>query len=260
MPRVASKIDETFTIQNLDINKIHKKYGILTENEDIIGSDSDTQKNTTKLIELSKQKGTPECISFLDEAKKNHCCQISMIDFNSKMDINLLRYNCYWCRHPFDTVPIGCPIKYIPSQAEKTYYSQISRDKYRIKENITENKRKKIEETSDSISCTSEYYETDGVFCSFNCCKSWIKENKHNHTYSLSNSLLTKIYNQVMGSKDVEISYAPHWRTLEQYGGDLSIIKFRESFNKIDYTYQGVSRTLPNFRPVLQLYEENIKF
>ena len=254
MPR-TQKSDE-FQLSNLDLDKIHKKYGIVIDEKE----ENFTSNNTTKLSELTTEKGTPEIISFLDEAKKTHHCQLSMIDFNSGMDISMLRYSCYWCRHPFETMPIGCPIKYIPSQAIKHYYSQISRDYYTIKENITEKKHMSLKDNSSISLDEGGYYETDGVFCSFNCCKAFIDDNKRNSLYSLSDTLLLKIYNKVMNSKNKLIYPAPHWRILEQYGGDLNIIKFRESFNKIEYTYHGETRYVPKFSPISRLYEENIKF
>jgi|UniRef100_A0A6C0J220 hypothetical protein len=261
MPRTRKETDDNkeFTLDNLDLDSVHKKYTISVSEQD-----NETKfNNTTKLSDLSKERGTPDIISFLDEAKRPHHCQLSMIDFNTRMDISLLRYNCFWCRHPLDSMPIGCPIRYIPNQAQKSYYSQISRDNYAIKENITESKCSKLEtdENNDSIDINKAgYYETDGVFCSFNCCKAYILDNKHNHLYNLSNTLLIKMYNKVMNAKNKSIAAAPHWRILEQYGGELNIIKFRESFNKIDYTYHGVTRYIPKFSPISTLYEENIKF
>jgi len=47
--------------------------------------------------------------------------------------------------------------------------------------------------------------------------------------------LLLKMYNDLMGTKNIVITPTPHWRTLEQYGGNLNILQFRESFNKIEY-------------------------
>jgi hypothetical protein len=257
MPKISK---EQFSINDLDLDNIHGKYGIKIDNTGNEEENTFITNNTTKITELSKDKGTPDIISFLDEAKKAHHCQLSMIDFNSGMDISLLRYNCFWCRHPFDTMPIGCPIKYIPSQIEKKYYSQISRDFYTIKENITENKRNKLKEDENVSINTCEYYETDGVFCSFNCCKSYIDSNKHDHMYNISNMLLIKMYNKTMNATNKSISPAPHWRILEQYGGELNIIKFRESFNKIEYSYHGLTRYIPKFSPISTLYEENIKF
>ena len=245
-----------FTLNNINVENIINRYGIETEQD----LRDDSSLNTTKLCELNIEKGTQEIISFLDESKREHTCHISMIDFDSKMDVNLLRYHCFWCRHPFDTMPIGCPIRYVSSQVEKKYHSQISRDVYTIKENVTTRKRKEVDNDDEINVKIGEYYETDGVFCSFNCCKSWIDDNKKDKKYNMSNVLLSKMYNNIMDTKNVCISPAPHWRLLEQYGGHLNILKFREEFNKIDYKFHGNTQQSPKFVSVGFLYEENPKF
>ena len=247
-----------FSITNINIEQLITLYNIQNESNTSTLLDEDFT-NTTKLTELNNIKGTPDVISFLDESKRLHVCSISMIDFESRMNINLLRYHCYWCRHPFDTMPIGCPIHFVSSQAEKRYHSQITRDIYTIKESITQKKQDEINDEDFNVKI-ADYYETDGVFCSFNCCKAYIQDNKHNNRYDNSMMLLTKMYNELMGTKYVKITAAPHWRLIEQYGGHLNIIKFRESFNKIDYKFHGNTKKTPNFLSIGYLYEENIKF
>lgn len=271
MGRKASRKPRTyvFTLEDIDLRAINTKYSISTVDKgevDCVDSEyqeSDTGKsNTTRLTDLNTEKGTPEVISFLDESKRAHTCHTSMIDFNSRMDINLLRYHCYWCRHPFDTRPVGCPVRYVSSQAEKKYYSHISRDIYTIKENVTSSRREKLN-TQPEAGLTlkiGEYYETDGVFCSFNCCQAWIDDNKHVRLYDRSTVLLMKMYNTLMGTQTIVINPAPHWRTLEQYGGHLTIMKFREGFNKVEYKSHGSTKSLPKFQPMGVLYEENIRF
>ena len=257
-----SKRKYTFTLQSVNITKINHTYGIGNVTDFV--DDEKPSAYTTKLTELNPSRGTPEVISFLDESKRLHVCQVSMIDFQSRMEVNLLRYHCYWCRHPFDTRPIGCPIKYVSSQAEKKYHSHISRDTYTIKENITADRRqslsKSLSENPQFSLKIGEYYQTDGVFCSFNCCQSWIDDNKHNKLYYSSSMLLIKMYNAIMGTKMIIISPAPHWRILEQYGGYLNIIKFREGFNKIDYECHGYTKSVPSFAPIGTYFEEKIKF
>ena len=78
--------------------------------------------------------------------------------------------------------------------------------------------------------------------------------------HSLRSNLLIKMYNQMWNTKNINISSAPHWRLLEQYGGHLNILKFRENFNKVDYKYHGDTKKVPNFLPIGYLYEENPKF
>ena len=245
-----------FLLKNINIRDIYEKYGVL------FSANTEDEKEpieTTKLTELEIPKGTPEVISFLDEAKRAHMCYISQIDFNSRMEINLLRYHCYWDRHPFDSRPIGCPIKYVSSQAVKTYHSHISKDIYTIKQNVTKQRRQNLCDDHIKVK-VGEYYETDGVFCSFNCCQAFINAHKHNRLYDQSNTLLLKMYNFIFDTKMARVTPSPHWRTLEPYGGHLNILRFRDGFNKVDYECHGSTKSLPSFAALATLYEEKIKF
>ena len=253
-----SKGNYLIVLKNINIEKVNIKYGINVYNT--IENDLDNPKSTTKLSELNIERGTPIVVSFLDESKRSHVCNISMIDFKSKMNINLLRYHCFWCKNPFDTKPIGCPVNYVSSQVIKKYHSHISKDTYTIKENVTFNRKANLINDDTIILNIGEYYETDGVFCSFNCCKAYIIDNKNIRLYDKSDMLLTKMYNEMMGTKTIVISPAPHWRILDQYGGHLNIMKFRESFNNIDYECHGNTKPIPNFLPIGTLFEEKIKF
>jgi hypothetical protein len=111
-----------------------------------------------------------------------------------------------------------------------------------------------------------EYYFTDGIFCSFNCVKSFIKENTHNTLYQYSEMLLIKLFNYIMSleNKNIDLNKAviypaPHWRLLQAYGGHLSINDFRKNFNKITFNYHGILKK-ELFSPIGNLYEEKINF
>ena len=64
----------------------------------------------------------------------------------------------------------------------------------------------------------------------------------------------------MMGTKNIQINSAPHWKLLKEYGGNLSIAQFRDQFNKIQYTYHGVLHNSDIFKPVGTLFEEKINF
>jgi hypothetical protein len=253
MPPKKKVAKYTFVIPNVSLCYIDEKYKLNIESVDKV---SDLPKNTTKLSDLNSEKGFPDQITFFDETKRLHSCFVSMIDHSSQSKVNDLNYDCYWCRNPFTTRGIGCPTKYVPSQAIKNYHSEISKDKYTIKENITRDRREKIEDSRISI-IESEYYVTDGVFCSFNCCESWVVDNKHNRIYDQSSILLSKMYNEIMSTKYCVINRAPHWRLLKEYGGHLDIESFRSGFSKIDYTDQGVY--VPDFKSFGYLYEDEMR-
>jgi len=278
-----------FTLHNINTEKIEQKYGI-TIVSNIANVDEAPPENSTKLTELSELNNEHvDVISFLDETKRLYQCHISMIDFKSGEDIKNLKYCCYWCRHKFDSASIGCPIKYISKKAVKNYYSEVSKDFYTIKENITRNRSQmlhtskskfvfsphlaveKTDETATAIAppppttCSininnKDYYSTDGIFCSFNCCKAFIKENKHNKLYENSDILLTKLYEDMYNVKNIVINPSPHWRLLIEYGGYLTIQQFRDNFNKTTYESHGVIRNTDIFKPIATLYEEKLNF
>jgi len=124
-----SKTTLLFSLCDINITQINTKYNINSEKTDLSNIDvEDNPNDTTKLSELNQaEKGIPTVISFLDESKRSHTCRISMIDFMSKTDINTLNYHCFWCRNTFKNKPLGCPLKYIPRQLTKKYYSYISK-------------------------------------------------------------------------------------------------------------------------------------
>lgn len=258
-----------FILKNINIEKIDEKYDIkllsnITDNENI-------PNNVTKLTEINIDKPV-EIISFLYDSKKSYQCVMSMIDLNTQKEIISLNYNCFWCRNPFDNYPIGCPIKYISNKITKKYFSEINKDNFIISENITkktlENKNipfnfSIIKNDSKSLFTINkdEYFITDSIFCSFNCCKAFIKDNKNNALYQHSDILLTKIFNELMNSdsqllekKVFNINPAPSWKLLKEYGGIMDIKSFRNCFNKITYETHGI------FKPLGYLFEEKINF
>ena len=279
-PRKSKKY--IFVLKNINVEKIDQKYGIsivsnlLNSNEQPI--------NTTKLTELNElySSSHQETISFLDETKRHYQCNVSMIDFHTSRTIKNVKYNCFWCRHPFNSTPIGCPVKYISNKGVKTYYSEISKDKYIIKENITEHKKNSLKSDQNFIFIPiksssnsnvdiheNEYYLTDGIFCSFNCCKSFILDSHHNNFYEHSNFLLVKMYNEIISTNNKnnlnlikekkDINPAPNWKLLVEYGGNLTINQFRDTFNKNQYDLHDVV-SFNKLKPLATLFEEKINF
>lgn len=275
-----------FILKNINTEEVEQKYGI-TLVSNISHSAEHQPDNTTKLTDLldsNKINKPQEIVSFLNESKQIYQCNVSMIDFNTGKDILSLKYKCFWCRHIFNSYPIGCPINYVSSKSIKNYFSEVSKDMYTIKENITKNKSsfykldsenkyipfnftviKDIQNSVLSIN-KEEYYNCDGVFCSFNCCKAFIKDNKHNSIYDHSDILLNKLFIDIMKytnpdliSNSIVITPAPSWRLLEEYGGHLNINEFRENFNKVSYEFRGIIKE-KLFKSIGHIYEEKINF
>jgi len=224
-------------------------------------------EHTTKLEHLESSKKLPEVISFLDEAKRIRRCSITMIDFRTQNELKLddtSKYKCFWDRNflPKGIQAIGCPIKCIPSRAVKSYFSEISREKYSISEPITEKRLENVSKRNDKRFSIEKYgyYETDGIFCSFNCCLAYIQSNKTDPLFRFSETLLLKMYNDINPSQTIEtlteIVPAPHWRLLEEFGGHLNIEKFRASFNRVEWEKHGIISCVS----IGRLFEDKLKF
>ena len=210
----ASK-KQTFILYNINIKEINTKYNIHIKSN--IDANNNNIIHKTNIEELSNNK--TKFFIYLDDAKKNKKCFITMVDHITENLLELKsNLNCFWCRHSFNSKAIGCPIKLV----DNTYYC-------------------------------------DGIFCSFNCCKSFINENQTNSLYSKSNYLLHNLYKQIYNSQNT-IDPAPHWRLLTNYGGHLTIQQFRELFYKKDFIPSGNYINLPLCQSIGWLFEERIKF
>lgn len=231
-------------LKGIDIDSIHTKYNI------------DVRKNVTKINDLDNTRHQQQTFSFLDESRHNRLFNVSYIKTNE------CKYHCFWDRHPIpsNTYPIYCPIRYEPDRIKKTYISHITKNIYEIREDTD---LKTVSALIDSSTKTNKFsmiqngnYVTDGIFCSFNCCQAYINDNKTNPEFMFSTMLLMKIYNQLYPSKEItSIIPAPHWRVLNEYGGNKTIDEFRSTFNCIEYVYNGTI----TFTQIGHLYEEKLR-
>ena len=92
-----------------------------------------------------------------------------------------------------------------------------------------------------AISLPEDYFQEKficmGHFCSFNCALSYNLELNDQKTWKRK-SLLFLLYKKTY-NKYIQIYPAPSWRTLIEYGGNLTIEKFRENLlmNNTEYLY-----------------------
>lgn len=239
--------------KDIDHKKIVETYSLRLT---IKTQEESSKKQVTSLTDL-KNKTSEETVSFLDETKVMRKNTVTMYDFLIKGELpETTTLSCFWCRHGFDNKPIGCPLKYCSSQYENKYFSEITKDNYIIRNNITKEKRKELQEIDYSVINHKEFYETDGIFCSFNCCLAFIEENKLNPMYQNSAYLLIKIYTEIFEEVPDNLTQAPSWRLLKNYGGNLDISEFRETFTRIIYKSNGIIKDIPKFKPVGWLYEK----
>lgn len=114
---------------------------------------------------------------------------------------------CYWCKHPFQGRPIGCPVK--------CYLN---------------------EHTNENI------YETYDIFCGFNCLMSHIvyvhKHNIDTDIYRESDTLVKQMYFDIYDNfpSDNDIRCAPDWKLLKSFGGPMEIEEFRKSNENVCIT------------------------
>jgi len=231
-----------FTI-SLNIENTIKKY-----------INKNTEPKQTCIYDLENVTKKLDNLTFMDETKKIKSCNVSFIDFRTQKETKYLNYKCFWCRNKFNNIGIGCPTNYRSAYTTKQYKSCISKNIYTINENLTDTKLLNIKDEK----CSNNIYETDGIFCSFNCCLAYIKDNKHNYKYDKSEYLLYKMYNEFNNNNKLEITPAGDWKLLKEYGGTLNIEKYRENFNNIEYLYNGQVKDILII-PIISLYEENIK-
>ena len=252
-----------FLLRNINIDLIDKKYNI----QAIIKDENKILK--TKISDIT-EKEENNYFSFLDESKKNHQCVVTMKNFlNQDYLPDSTNLHCFWDRHSFNYRPIGCPIDYIPNKIYKCYHSEITKDQYKLGEEITTKQlndfKSEINENKNLIKADfkydgHDYYLIDGLFCSFNCCLAYIKENNNNPLYQNSEILLNKIYYDTFGLKSQPLIEAPSWRLLKNYGGHMPIEEFRKNFFKVEYNnFENVVYPLQKSKCIGFLFEKNIK-
>lgn len=206
--------------------------------------------------------------------------------FNNKKDLvkNCQHYKCWYDRHPLipGTLPLSLPIKYYPSYVESSiiHNSLINtvpklnvtintdtavasiKDKEKVfydKVNLSSVDKEKYLENEEECKklADNDYFEGEGVFCSFNCMFAYLFEN-YCIKYKNSGMLLNKLYKSIFGHYPKQkIIPSPSWKLLQEYGGDWSIEEYRKNFQVVDYSCcWQYNKNLP-YGPVSELFLEN---
>lgn len=209
--------------------------------------------------------------TYLDESKRNHHCVVTMAHLqraaaNGVEHATNTIHHCFWCRHPFQNAPIGCPIRYHAHRLVKTYYSEISRDTYSLRENVSDGQLRRNQAALEAAHLQvipKDYYSYDGIFCSFHCAYAFIKDQKANPLYMDSEQLLFQLYeDSVVPLHGVRppLDPAPSWRLLQAYGGHMTIDEFRKNLFKVEY--KAVDNILEppgsKVRPVSFIFEKQV--
>jgi hypothetical protein len=195
---------------------------------DMAGDDGDLpqtyiqdDENIDRDIPISEilHEKSKRSLYFLDSRKIPNKMWGTMIDVTSNGCLPLsVQKPCWWCRHNFQTRPIGCPIRYNPHKS-----TGIEKERFEEKTKAA------------GLDCeTNDFFETEGYFCSFPCCKAYILDQQGNSKYKDSATLLTLLYLKIYGSSPT-FPCAPTWKILKDYGGHLNISEFRSSFGRLEY-------------------------
>lgn len=256
-----------FVLRNIDPVEIDTKYSfyvnhMMEEDNPHFETSLKTIPSRTKITELTPKYKETNTFSYLDESKKEHECVLTMVSNDTQLPENTTIY-CFWCRHPFISKPLGCPIQYVPHRIVKEYYSEITKDNYVLRESITEDQfkiNKKHYEKQNMNWINRDYYVTDGIFCSFNCCLAFIQDNQTNPLYRFSENLLSQIHIKTFGEQAQPIVPAPSWRLLKTYGGSITIEEYRKNFYKIMYKdIYNILYPSNKFKMIGFLYEKQVK-
>jgi len=218
MPSKVKK-ELLFLLPGIDVAALISKYYPLDTKHNITETPVEVEDYTTLELLHEKTKGS---YMFIDSHKHKIKNWVNMWDFQQNQSIP--RYTtkkCWWHKDTFNTHPIGCPVLYRP--------------------NITHGEKKiafdkKMEE--NNITCeTNDYFETEGIFCSFPCVKSYIMEmckKNSGNKYHESCTLLTLLYYKIFGTI-IDIPPAGTWKVLKDWGGHLTNDEYIQTLGKLTY-------------------------
>lgn len=134
---------------------------------------------------------------------------------------------CRNCHHGFVTHPIGCPVKYNKHLSDDVDVKKVRITKFLDSHNLPTD--------------TNDFFETENLFCSWPCLKSYIfscmARSPHSQKYKESLSYMSLMYKKIYGVKIPAIECAPPIEVLLAYGGHMTIEEYRKSFGVLTYSH-----------------------
>lgn len=196
----------------------------------ILDTDSDDIPISDLLHERSKR-----VLYFLDTRKIQHKLWGIMIDVTENGPLPVTTSKpCWWCHHTFYTMPIGCPLRY--HSHPTTISGGAANASAGIGPSLFQKRfEEKLISANYDITSGSDFFETEGYFCSFPCCKAYITYQKNSIKYKDSNSLLSLLY-RTFYKREADFPEAPSWKLLKEYGGHLTIEEFRATFGQLEFS------------------------
>ncbi len=261
-------IQNSLSLNNSSVDicdEIHLQNTNQTENK-LCKSDNQTTElnsNCTSINRLNFTNLTNEPIlTYIQKDKFKLYNYNIMLDTNSQTFLNNdMNIPCYYCRRVFNFFPLGIPIRYYPSvyilkdvnYLKDNNNSHSLKYSFNNKENTVKlNKNEKdrlikiltnnpntlnIESKNSHKIITKNFFETDGIVCSFNCMVSFINEN-YSPIYQNSSHLMYLMYKQIFGEYPTQpFVRSPSWRLRKEYGGvldDNDYNKYTQSIPIVD--------------------------
>lgn len=223
---------DTFILKNIDIPELDRQYVI---EEDFNSPVEPKKKETivssiTSLEKLGIQSFKREpLVTVISKDKFKLFTYVSMMDCVSQKKLPLkTKMPCFGCRRKYNSLPLGIPIRFVPSQ----YISNTGG-----KKTLTIKEKKDLEKKPiNGEIVEADYFETDSVVCSFNCMIFVIEENP-SAIYSKSLVLINKLYFLITGKyPDQKILKSPSWKMREEYGGPLTDEEYENNLQTVKIT------------------------
>jgi len=256
VPKKKATQDEfTFTLSNIDVAKIDKDFNMDKMREfgcDITGKGImfDVSEGTSlEKLGISSLRKEP-ITTIVSKDKKKIYMYLSLLDIVSCKKIpSETNIPCHGCRRKFKSQPLGIPIDFHPS-----YYVS-KNDQSKIKR-LTTREKEVMELDKENNIVIMDYFDTEGIVCSFNCIISYIEECP-SPIYKKTPYLISLLYKMIFGKyPDQKIIRAPSWKMREEYGGPLSDDEFEQSLQTIQFTdTHQLQRVQKLFNPVSRIFE-----
>jgi hypothetical protein len=264
-----------------DIYENNTKYNIKKELDSNINIEKQYKTNCTSINKLnfSSLKNEPT-LTYIQKDKFKLYNYNIMLDTNTNLFLNekCCDTPCFYCRRKYDFVHLGIPIKYYPSvYILNDNVLQTSKYSFNYKENIIKlnksererliqilNNNPNIVYNKQSIDIvkgihkivTRNFFETDGIFCSFNCMISYIEENSYNPIYQNSNHLIYLMYKHIFGNyPNQPFIRSPSWKLRKEYGGPLTDEDYEKYIQTIPIIETKQFKVLNSYYKTESIYE-----
>lgn len=245
--KATKKSATTFTLLNINVRDLLSSHypSILTIKNSEDESDGEEISRTVLNFEDEREVPFSQILHeksirsefFYDPHKAKNKMWITMHSFTSR-GRQLPLYTkkpCWWCHHSFSSSPLGCPLKFCSDgKLPKEYASTL---------------------TDINIE-SSEFFITDGMFCSYPCVLAYIHSKRMNTRYKRSTGLLSLMYAKTHGRLSI-IPKAPDITVLDAYGGHLTIEEYRSGLGRFIYEKMP-NRRYPVLAPSGQMFQEKV--